>query len=116
MKKVYKGWELLKEISEGNIKEGTKIKSDDKDILYFDGYNLRYGDINGQYFKESVDDVYFGNCDFELIEEQEEINIQDIEEFEFGEVEERNNYETRSKINEIIRYLKQLDKKIKENK
>lgn len=24
MKKVYKGWELLKEIEEGNIKEGTK--------------------------------------------------------------------------------------------
>lgn len=109
-----KGWELLKEITEGNIKEGTKFKTDVKDILYFDGYNFRCNDINGQYFKESVDDVYFGKCDFEIIEEQEEINIQDIE--EFAQLETLNNLKTREKLNTIIKAIKQLDKNIKENK
>lgn len=54
----------------------------------------------------------FIQSQFEILsEEDEEIDIQAIEEFKFGEIEAEETYKTRSKINEIIKALKQLDKK-----
>ena len=51
------------------------------------------------------------DIEFSLIEDQT-IDIDSIEEFEFGEIEDRTNYENRSKINKIIRALKHLNKEI----
>lgn len=62
--------------------------------------------------------------DFEIIEDQEEINIQDIK--EFNEIRDLSEWSNKTlsenqrafniKINEIIKGLKQLDNKIKESK
>ena len=52
---------------------------------------------------------------FEILsEEDEEIDIDSIEEFEFGETEEQTNYENRTKINQLIKAVKQLNKKMEE--
>lgn len=59
-----------------------------------------------------ISDFDFINTNFEiLLEEEEEIDIQAMEEFKFGKIEAAETYKTRSKINEIIKALKQLDKK-----
>ena len=64
---------------------------------------------------ESVEVKWLIDTTIEILsEEDEEIDIQSIEEFEFGEIEDKNNYETRYKINELIKAVKKLDKKIKE--
>lgn len=51
------------------------------------------------------------DIEFSLIEEQT-IDIDSIEEFEFGEMEEQTNYDNRCKINKLIQAVKHLNKEI----
>lgn len=126
--KKMKGWELLKEIAEENIKEGTKFKDSLGNAIYFDGINLRYENGEGKYYSEDNDDINIATINFEIIEEQEDINIQDIEETKIETEEDgieyfmtedmdritfREDIETRKIINELIKAIKQLDKEIK---
>ena len=126
MSKTYKGYELLKAIAEGKIKDGAKIEI----IGRFQG------DLMGSYFvynEGSLDYIIYTpngeqyeevelfdllNYRFELIED--EINIQEIEELNIrdkdyirGDIYEvvKNNREA---IVELQKAIKQLDKKIKE--
>lgn len=103
-----KGWELLKEIAEENIKEGTKFKDALGNIVYFDGINFRYDNNHGKYYSEDNDDVNFATREFEIIEEQEEINIQEIPEATGTYFDSQQGYNT------LLQAIKQLDKKIKE--
>ncbi len=82
MSKVYKGHELLKEIANGNIKEGTQFKNlnenpmyDNRNIYVYKNNNLigRFGGMNI---------IAILNDDFEIIEEEPEIDIQGIEKLE----------------------------------
>lgn len=114
-----KGWELLKEIAEGKIKEGTKVKSPNGVIYKYNTFSFK--DENGNFMNEEFSDREYATLDFEIIEDQEGINIQDIEELDKwitrrnGEVTvtEGKILEIGNKVNEIIQALKQLDERIK---
>lgn len=121
--KIYKGYELIKEIGEGNIKDGTRFVIEGGE---FDGFYATYKDkeiIVGMFGKELklTTKYLIDNCTFEIVED--EIDIQDIKPFKIDE----NNYiqtdlgafKTRkmdiaflNKINDLVIGLKQLDNKI----
>lgn len=105
---ILKGYELMQEIANGKIKEGTKFR-DLTDSNYADNSNIyRYENKNfiGRYGGTNI--LKLLNHDFEILEDEEEIDIQSIQELdELSDCEERN-----MKINEILKAVKQLDKKI----
>ena len=137
MNKKIKGYELMKLIAEGQIKEGQKFlymkKCGISPIeIYWSGRNFIY--CNSEKFvlrDEREIDFILG--DFEILEDEEEIDIQSIEETEikndgfteyfeydnggFTESGYSKNYsredvQTRKSINQLIKAVKQLDKKI----
>jgi hypothetical protein len=94
-------------------------------IAIYDGLNFRQSETDGRYWTELYDDKEFARRDFELMEEQDEIDIDSIEEFKI----DKNNYiqtdlgafKTRkmdiaflNKINQLIQAVKQLNKELKE--
>ena len=115
MSKTYKGYELIKAIAEGNIKEGAKF------IEYKDNKEVTRSTFNGKDF-EHITDRYSNydtawhlfNCTFELIED--EIDIQSIEEIDIDQVIEKDDKIGIAllHINKLIKVAKQLDNKIKE--
>lgn len=114
-----KGWELLKEISEGNIKEGTHIKVKCRTLnLDYWFWGNWFGKKDG--YSKPIDNIELYLCDkqanFEIIKEENTINIQDIEELDVYDILNSLDKTTRKKINEIIKAIKQLDKEIKEIK
>lgn len=77
-----KGWELLKELAEGKIKEGIRVREEGglKEYIYDkDTGDFIDKDTGEWYLTEQYNDLQFTTCNFELIEEQEEINIQDYD-------------------------------------
>ena len=115
--KTYKGYELIKEIAQGNIKTGTKIKvhtSYGSTIDYWFWGNW-FGKEDG--YSKPMDNIELFLCDkeneFELIEEQEEIDIQSIQDLDINE-ENVTKGNIIDAINDLVIGLKQLDKKIKE--
>lgn len=113
MGKIYKGYELLQAIAEGNIKEGTEFKIDNRTKVYFDGQILRYKeDYCGIKAKTEIGMSWLTN-DFEVLEDK--IDIQSIEELPEMETEDYDKVQigqNRIKINEILQWAKQIDKKI----
>lgn len=91
MSKVYKGYELIKAIANGEIKEGSR---------FIDTYT-------------TPDYGYFAEKDngFELIED-ETIDIDNIEKLDIGII----TTEDRLKINELVQAVKQINKKIEKEK
>lgn len=124
--KVYKGYELIKEIAEGNIKNGTKIiphyPNNDCTVEYFEYYygflHAYYKDINHSDNDVNVCVFLDNNRTFELIEYQT-IDIDSIEEIDttktfnytMQQVFEWNN-EMEVKINQTIRAVKHLNKEL----
>ena len=124
---ILKGYELMLEIASGKIKEGTKFKdltvnnyADDRNIYRYENNNFigRWGGTNI---------LKLLNHDFEILEDEEEIDIQGIEEkdisyvicdsdFEEGCITKLLNRffkENQKYIDEILKAVKQLDKKMK---
>ena len=62
MSKTYKGYELYKMIAEGEIKEGTKFKSNNGTIWFWDRLNFQASE------NYSCADIVFATMDFELLE------------------------------------------------
>ena len=117
MKKVLEGWELLKEISEGNIKEGTKFKIIQKYGNYTYAKLYKTGNLlnlMNEEFENPLVANWLIDTEFEIIEEPKEINIQDIEEMNYLEDCECDTEAIiyRDKINEIIKAIKQIDNKL----
>lgn len=106
MGKIYKGWELIKAIEDGEIKNGSRFNIHrtysaiavlEEGMLHMENGNKRILTTNDLL-------IYT----FELI--QDEIDIDSIEELK-GIVE----YSTeRNTINQLIQAVKQIDKRIKE--
>lgn len=102
-----KGYELMKLVNEGKLSLEQKVSSISPDYknctIYF-----------------ALKDIAFNimNLDFEIIEEQQDIDIQDI--IELTRYEDIADYDyrdidiNRDKINELVEVVKQLDKNIKE--
>ena len=109
MSKIYKGWELMKAISDGEIKKKQKVR-----IIFNDGSGADYI-FDGDYIVDSTHDNIFKiygtktvlKADFELIED--EIDIDNIKELE-GIVEYATEQDT---INKLIQAVKQIDKRVK---
>ena len=73
----------------------------------------------GYYDKEGCCFTLYGalNCEVEIIEEQQDIDIQAIEELKQVTVHSetyQSVYDNREKVNELIQAVKQLDRKIRE--
>ena len=100
-----KGYEIFEAIANKKIKDGTQFrKFEDENIYTYRNNNFvcKYGGMNV---------IAILNDDFEIIEENEGINIQDIEELnEFSVCEDRD-----IKINELIKAIKKIDKEMKNN-
>lgn len=120
----YKGYELMKAIAEGKIKSGTKFKTKEGKEVKWNGYNLMSIDSNECYMS-IINDICFINEVFELIEDEidaEKIyctnNKQGIipTASDDNEKEEElrryiiNNCED---IEELLRIVKQIDKRVK---
>lgn len=108
--KTYKGYELLKAIANNEIKEGTKFKNLNQKVKSDNSHIYAYNHNNfmGRWGRPNI--IAILNDEFEIIEEQEEIDIQEIKELYIGDV----TTEDKLRINELVRAVKQLDKKIKE--
>ena len=119
MSKDYKGYEILEKIDKGQILEGT--------ILLFTS-TISKNKIKGvvvkkpeglQVYRESDLDVlpvsWFLNSKIEIIEEEPEIDIQGIEELITYEGSKAIYVEAYlyEKVNELIKAIKQIDKKLK---
>ncbi len=102
MGKIYEGWELMKAIADGEIKEGSKFKAEYETFIARDGYLFVEYD-NRQKYANSFELKW----KFELIED--EIDIGNIKELE-GIVEYATEQDT---INKLIQAVKQIDKRVK---
>ena len=124
MKKIYKGYELLKAIADGEIKERDKIylvAPKNKIELFWKYGNLykKVKDINSEKDKE-IDMFDIMNYKFELIEDKT-IDIESIEEIKpllncrisEGRLLEEELSEEQCKINKLVQAVKQLNKEIK---
>lgn len=115
MGKIYKGWELMKAISDGEIKEESRFRDTYSKYIY---KRNSFGDLelkreDGEELT-SPDYSYFAekNNDFELI--QDEIDIDRIEELtDESEGTAREFHAIMDKINEILQAVKQIDKRVK---
>jgi len=118
--KDYKGYELIKEIAEGNIKEDTTIAVHDLTVLDRLVTYIQYKNKKLNWDEGTFDTSYLlnPNCYFRVIEEQEKINIQNIRELvlqeDFNLYDYRDIEINRMKINTLIKAIKQLDNKLKE--
>ena len=108
MSKIYKSWELIKAIADGEIKKGTKIKNKDKKEVEWNGNNLVFIDLDENYMS-IINDIYFINEEFEVIEDE----IDNIEEYKQEHTERCIDIDIRNKINELIKAVKQIDKRVK---
>lgn len=122
----YKGYELLKAIADGEIKEGTKFRClDEKPMEYYPDSNMyryEHGNFLGRFGGFNILSIV--NKDFEIVQKQEEIDIDSIIELEKFEVDQfvtmdKNERFDRtmieySRINELVQAVKQLNKKVKE--
>lgn len=109
MQKTFKGHELVQAIYGGKIKEDTKflVKSQ---VMYWDGYNIVY--MSNPNTTLSL--LQLANTEFVLLDE--EIDIQEIEEYEFPSYTDKlTPIENKllELINENRKAIKQLDRKIK---
>ena len=118
MGKIYKGWELMKAIADGEIKEGRRfnVHRTYSAIAVLEDRILHLEDGNKRILTTNDLLIYT----FELIED--EIDIDSIEELNDtcydvnimsdDDLESYHN-KTRTTINEILQAVKQIDKKVK---
>lgn len=102
-KKIYKGYELYKMIAERKIESGTNFIDELGQKWTFDGKQMLWKE-------HDYNDYEFSITDFELIED-ETIDIESISELYSAS-------DTDDTINELVKAVKQLDRRIKklENK
>ena len=107
MGKIYKGWELIKAIEDGEIKNGRRINIHrtysaiavlEEGMLHMENGNKRILTTNDLL-------IYT----FELI--QDEIDIDSIEELTQNCFDD---WTEAKKINELVQAVKQIDKRVKE--
>ena len=123
MGKVVDGVELLRIIRDGELKSGTKIKRIDIDVIYyFNGRNIV--DEHNAILLRFLDDINFIKMKFEILsEEDEEIDIEAIEEFDRPNINLHDLKDVEKEIkwlqdahNELIKAVKQLYRMTKEEK
>ena len=123
-KKIYKGYELIKAIAEGEIKENTNIKVHDLSVFDKIVTTINYSNKKLNWKTGEFDTSYLCNDSyyFELIED-ETIDIESINELLVEQLKNREHtnadiYAIAEQQNKILQVLKQQEKRIKklENK
>lgn len=130
-----KGYELLKEIAEGNITKAlVKDKNENRYIIEIPPYREEKaqlfefcGDgVDRDCYMDTYDLLYNDFTIIKLISGKEEINIQDIEELYINDIKSIGESEIKcwtgrnldlvlgNKINELVQAVKYLDEKLKE--
>lgn len=99
MSKTYKGYELMSLVSKGKLSMQQRVNS----------LSLDYENCTIKFVLKDIA-INVMDLDFKLIED--EIDIQNIKEYETTYTERCIDKEVRDKINELVRALKQLDRKI----
>lgn len=120
MGKIYKGWELMKKIADGEIKEGTKFKClNENPMQYYPDSNIyryEHGNFLGRFGGFNILSIV--NKDFEIVQKQEEIDIDSIEEIKLRPSDREHlsfgGLIFEEKINKLVQAVKQLNKKVKE--
>ena len=109
MSKIYKGWELMKAIEDGEVKDGSRfyVYRTYNAIAVLENRILHFEDGNERILTTNDLLIYT----FELIED--EIDIVSIEEYKQEYTERCIDIAIRNKMNEILQAVKQLDKRIK---
>lgn len=109
MRKTYKGYELVQAIVGGKIKEDTKFLAKCQ-VMYWDGNNIVFKSNPNT----TLSLLQLANTEFVLL--NEEIDIQEIEEYEFPSYADKLT-PIESKLLELInenrKAIKQVDKEIK---
>lgn len=116
----YKGYELLKAIADGEIKEGTKFKClNEKPMQYYPDSNIyryEHGNFLGRFGGFNILSIV--NKDFEIVQKQEEIDIDSIEKIKLRPSDREHlsfgGLIFEEKINKLVQAVKQLNKKVKE--
>ena len=122
MSKVYKGYELIKAIADGEIKSGTQIRvhrpfGNTKYTIDYWFWGNWFGKEDG--YSKPLDNIELFLCDrentFELIEDEIDIdNIEELDTYETVETYDWQDVDTnRMTINELVQAVKQLNKEIK---
>lgn len=109
MGKIYKGWELIKAIEDGEIKNGSRfnVHRTYSAIAVLEDRILHIEDGNKRILTTNDLLIYT----FELIED--EIDIDSIEEYKQEHSERCIDVDIRNKLNEILQAVKQIDKRVK---
>ena len=109
MSKIYKGWELIQAIADGEIKNGSRfnVHRTYSAIAVLEDRILHIEDGNKIILTTNDLLIYT----FELIED--EINIDSIEEYKQEHTERCIDIDIRNKMNEILQAVKQIDKRVK---
>lgn len=107
-----KGYEIFKGIANKEIKDGTQFRMLEDDNIYTyrnNNFVCKYGGMNV---------IAILNKEFEIIEEQEEIDIQNLNELNIDEIMSLDNDKriitALANIRILQQAVKQLEKKIKE--
>lgn len=137
MSKIYKGWELMKAIADGKIKNGSKFifktKHNIKEEVLWDGDVFLYAN-SGKTIVSDYTDIKLIQGTFELIENKIDVDIDSIEKIKWTEINgtgdkqdefvlEKNgryicaNYddvemELVRTVNKLIQAVKQLNKRL----
>ena len=104
MTRIYQGWELMKAIEEGKIKNGSRfyVHRTYSTIAVLEDRILHIEDGNKRILTTNDLLIYT----FELIED--EIDIDSIKEMELDVIDDVTYY-----INDLIKAVKQIDKRVK---
>lgn len=114
MSKVYKGYELLKAIADGEIKEDTKFREMEENRYYIVKDRKLWEKEDTGIYNSKLESLQITYGVFELIEDEVDIdNIEELLNIEEYEVDKTDVVLNRNKINELIKAVKQLNKEIK---
>ena len=115
-KKDYKGYELIKAIHDGEIKDGTKIEVHDLKVLDMVLTIIEYSErrLNWENGNWSTGDLFDDNIYFRVLED----NTEEIEELPIHDEDEKKYsvivLDNRIKINELVRRINYIERKINE--
>lgn len=122
MGKIYEGWELIKAIEDGKIKDGSRFKAGYGTFIARDGYLfVEYDNI--QEYANSFELKW----EFELIEDEIDIDsIEKLSKIAYAEINLNKKGSKKDvkftdkeiilaeKINQLIKAVKQINKRVKE--
>lgn len=128
MGKIYKGWELIKAIEDGKIKDGSRFKAGCRFKAGYGTFIARDGYLFVEYNnRQEYANSFELKWEFELIEDEIDIDsIEKLSKIAYAEINLNKKGSKKDvkftdkeiilaeKINQLIKAVKQIDKRVKE--